>query len=166
MESAVDVALRNVRRLSVICLSPIRGILHRFRDHYAIPRYDTPAEQALLRELYRKLAEFQDFFQPVMKLKGKVRKGGKLHRIYDEAKTPYQRLKESGVLHRKRQAELDARYEALNPAKLRREIDALRSRLLDLVESKDKESLPRVRRHGPGIERERARKRRLSEAAD
>jgi len=129
-------------------------------------RYDTPAEQALLRELYRKLAQFQNFFQPVMKLKKKVRSGGKVHRVYDEPKTPYQRLKESGVLQRKRQAELDTRYETLNPAQLHREIATLRNQLFDLVESKDEEALPRARRHGPSIELERARKQRLSAAAD
>jgi hypothetical protein len=129
-------------------------------------RYDTPAEQALLSELYRKLAEFQNFFQPVMKLKEKVRVGGKVHRVYDEAKTPYQWLRESGVLKPKQRAELKSRYEALNPAKLRREIEALRNQLFDLVESKNEESLPRARRHGPGIELSRARKRRLCAAAD
>ena len=129
-------------------------------------RYDRPAEQELLRALYRKLAEFQNFFQPVMKLKEKVREGGKVHRVYDEPKTPYQRLREAGVLTRKQGAELESRYEALNPAKLHREIEALRSRLFDLVEGKDEASLPRTRRHGPSIELNRARKRRLSAAAD
>ena len=47
-------------------------------------RYDTPAGQALLRELYRKLAECRNFFQPAMKLKEKVRVGRKTHRVYDE----------------------------------------------------------------------------------
>jgi predicted RNA binding protein YcfA (HicA-like mRNA interferase family) len=65
-------------------------------------RYDRPAEQELLRTLYRKLAEFQNSFQPVMKLKEKVREGGKVHRVYDEPKTPYQRLREAGVPTRKR----------------------------------------------------------------
>jgi hypothetical protein len=48
--------------------------------------------------------------QPVMKLREQVRKGGKLHRVDDEAKAPYQRPKESGVLNRKQQAGLDGRY--------------------------------------------------------
>jgi len=124
-------------------------------------RYDRPSEQELLRQLYRKLADFQNFFQPVMKLKEKVREGGKIHRVYDEAKTPYQRLKQSGVLNRKQQAALDARYEGLNPAQLHREVEALRNRLFAWVENKDQESLPRARRHGPSIELERARKERL-----
>ena len=129
-------------------------------------RYDTPAEQELLRELYRKLAEFQNFFQPVMKLKEKVRVGGKVHRVYDQPKTPYQRLREYGVLSGKRRAELESRYEGLNPAKLHREIQRLRNRLFDVVENKDQASLPLARRHGPSIELNRARNRRLSATAD
>ena len=125
-----------------------------------------PAEQELLRTLYRKLAEFQNFFQPVMKLKEKVREGGKVHRVYDEPKTPYQRLRQAGVLTRKQGAELESRYEALNPAKLHREIQLLRNKLFDLVESKDEEGVPPARRHGPSIELNRARNRRLSAAAD
>ena len=71
-------------------------------------RCDTPAEQALLRELYGKLAEFQNFFQPVMKLKEKVRVGGKTHRVYDEPRTPHQRLRELGVVNGKQRAELES----------------------------------------------------------
>lgn len=99
-----------------------------------------------------------------MKLKEKVREGGKVHRVYDEPKTPYQRLREAGVLTRKQGAELKSRYEALNPAKLHREIQLLRNQLFDLVESKDEASVPAARQHGPGIELNRARRRRLSAA--
>jgi hypothetical protein len=129
-------------------------------------RYDRPGEQELLRKLYRKLAEFQNFFQPVMKLKEKVREGGKVHRVYDEPKTPYQRLLASGVLNRRQRAERESRYAALNPAQLQREIQHLRNQLFDLVETKDDASVPAARRHGPGIELKRARRRRLPAAAD
>jgi hypothetical protein len=129
-------------------------------------RYDRPAEQALMRELYRKLAEFQNFFQPVMKLKEKVRVGGKIHRVYDQPRTPYQRLRELGAVKGKPRAELESHYAALNPAQLHREIQLLRERLFDLVENKDEASVPPARRHGPSLELNRARKRRLAAAAD
>jgi hypothetical protein len=101
-----------------------------------------------------------------MKLKEKVREGGKLRRRYDQAKTPYQRLLESGVLNRIQRVELQSRYEALNPAQLHRDIERLRDQLFDLVEGKDEASVPPVRRHGPGIELRRGRRGRLSAAAD
>ena len=129
-------------------------------------RYDRPEELELMQRLYRVLADSQNFFQPVMKLKEKVREGGKIRRVYDRPKTPYQRLLESGALNRRQRAELIARYRALNPAQLRREIELLRNQLFDLVESKDQQSPPRARRHGPGIVVNQARKRRMSEAAD
>jgi hypothetical protein len=40
----------------------------------------------------------KNFFQPTMKLQEKVRVGSKIHRKYDEPKTPYQRLLESGQI--------------------------------------------------------------------
>jgi hypothetical protein len=127
-------------------------------------RYDTTAEQELLRALYRHWADYQNFFQPMMKLKQKTREGGKVHRVYDGAKTPYQRLLALGTLNRKQREQLQARYEGLNPAALWRQIQRLRDRLFDLVEGKDEASLPRLRRHGPSIELNSARNRRRAEA--
>lgn len=128
-------------------------------------RYNTAAEQELLRELYRCWADYQNFFQPMMKLKQKTRVGGKVHRVYDQAKTPYQRLLASGVLNRKQREQLEARYEALNPAALWRQIQKLRNRLFDLVEAKGEADLPRKRPRGPNIELARARNQRLRKAA-
>lgn len=126
-------------------------------------RYDTTAEQELLRELYRHWADYQNFFQPMMKLKQKTREGGKVHRIYDGAKTPYQRLLASGTLNRKQHEQLQTRYESLNPAALWRQIQRLRDRLFDLVEDKDEARLPRLRPRGPSIELNRARNRRRAQ---
>jgi hypothetical protein len=123
-------------------------------------RYDTTGEQELLRELYRRWADYQNFFQPVMKLKAKTREGGKVHRVYDEAQTPYQRVLASGVLTRKQREQLEARYQALNPAALWRQIQGLRDRLFDLVEAQGQADLPRVRQRGPDIELTRARNQR------
>lgn len=128
-------------------------------------RYDTGQEQEVLRELYRRWADYQNFFQPMMKLKEKTRVGGKVHRVYGQAQTPYQRVLASGVLNRKQREELEARYQALNPAALWRTIQDLRDRLFDLVEAKCQADLPRTRRRGPDIELTRARNQRLRAAA-
>lgn len=59
-------------------------------------RYDTPAEQKILCDLYRnELRLYKNFFQPVMKLASKERVKGRIHKRYDLAKTPYQRVMES-----------------------------------------------------------------------
>lgn len=55
-------------------------------------RYDTMPELLVLRELFGYLRLYKNFFQPTMKLKSKTRVEGKIHRQYEPARTPYQRL--------------------------------------------------------------------------
>ena len=87
-------------------------------------RYDTLKELSILNDLYRgPLRDYKNFFQPVIKLKKKVRVNGKIHRKYDIPKTPYQRLMESDQVDDKIKIRLKKRYESLNPAELKREID-------------------------------------------
>ena len=105
------------------------------------------AEWQLLRQLYEQLRWYKNFFQPAMKLKEKVREGGKIHRRYDTPQTPYQRLLESGQVSAAARAKLKRQYEALRVGKLRRRIEQLRDQLFDAVESKEETS---VRRRGRG----------------
>ncbi|PIZ69152.1 MAG: transposase, partial [Candidatus Portnoybacteria bacterium CG_4_10_14_0_2_um_filter_44_20] len=61
-------------------------------------RYDTLKERDLLNDLYRnEWRLYKNFFQPVIKLVLKERVGGKIHRVYDKPKTPYQRLLGSDI---------------------------------------------------------------------
>lgn len=88
-------------------------------------RYDTEEEQGIISSLYRnELRLYKNFFQPVMKLVLKERVGGKIHKKYDVPKTPYQRLVESEIMSNEQKAELAKLYETLNPAELKRKIDA------------------------------------------
>jgi hypothetical protein len=113
-------------------------------------RLDTTAELMILRELYGWLTVYKNFFQPTMKLKEKVRVDGKIHRKYDAPKTPYQRLRESDQISAVARKRLQAQYESLNVAELRRRIDELRRRLFDSIEEK-KDAEPLAKRRGPGI---------------
>jgi hypothetical protein len=112
-------------------------------------RLDTTAERAALRELYQYLRLYKNFFQPAMKLKAKVRSGGKIHRQYDEARTPYQRLLDSGQLSQRAEKRLRRQYESLNVAELRRKVEELRNRLFDLIENKTEE-VEGLKRRGRG----------------
>jgi len=58
-----------------------------------------------------------------MKVVSKTRHGAKVHKVYDTARTPYQRLLESGVLTEDKQQELAATYHGLNPARLLKQIN-------------------------------------------
>jgi hypothetical protein len=54
----------------------------------------------------------------------KERIGGRLKRKYDTPKTPYQRLMDSGQISEQTRKQLEAVYLSLNPAQLKRSIDA------------------------------------------
>lgn len=114
-------------------------------------RFTTAAQCKVLQALYQAAADFRNFFQPAMKLKEKVREGGKVHRVYEEPRTPYQRVLELGKLKPKQRRIVEERYRSLNPVQLRRRIEQLRSELLDLVE-REGESAAQPRRHGPSIQ--------------
>lgn len=87
-------------------------------------RYDTEEEVDILNDLYEnELSDYKNFFQPVIKLVEKIRVNGKIHRKYDIAKTPYQRVMESDQIDDRIKKKLKKKYESLNPAELKREID-------------------------------------------
>ena len=58
-----------------------------------------------------------------MKLVKKTRHGAKVHKVYDTARTPYQRLLESGVLTEAKHQELAATYHGLSPVTLLKKIN-------------------------------------------
>jgi hypothetical protein len=100
-------------------------------------RYDTLEELVAINDLYRgELRLFKNFFQPVMKLVSKERIGGKIKRRYDVSKTPYQRLIESNQISEENKRKLEATYFSLNPAQLKRTIDAKLSKLYQIYEEK------------------------------
>jgi len=114
-------------------------------------RYDSPAELALINEIYEVSRLFQNFFQPLMKLQRKQRLGGHIQRFYDTPQTPYERLVASGQLKARALRELHALYESLNPAEMHRRLTALREELFELADRKLPVVLRRQRR-GPALE--------------
>jgi hypothetical protein len=86
-------------------------------------RYSSHAALETLNRLYDLLRLYVNFFQPVMKLVAKTRHGAKVHKVYDMARTPYQRLLEAGVLTEAKRHELAASYHRLNPIVLLRHIN-------------------------------------------
>ena len=101
-------------------------------------RYDTIEEQNILNDLYCNEQHFyKNFFQPQNKLILKERVGGKIHRIYDKAKTPYQRLMDSPKVSQTKKQELQTIYLSLNPAELKRQIDKKLDMLYKFYEKKN-----------------------------
>ncbi len=87
-------------------------------------RYESPEALILLNIIYQDLRLFVNFFQPVMKLVSKTRVGSKVRKKYDEAQTPCQRVLASSDVDQAVKHQLRDVYLALNPAELRRRIEA------------------------------------------
>ena len=98
-------------------------------DHYS-----SRAALENLNRVYDLLRLYINFFHPVMKLVAKTRHGAKVHKVYDTARTPYQRLLEAGVLTEAKRQELAATYYGLNPVTLLKQINENLEHLWNLAE--------------------------------
>ena len=87
-------------------------------------RYTSKAAYQCLERVYNLVRLYTNFFQPTMKLMSKTRHGAKVNKIYDTARTPYQRLLAAGGLTAARQQELAATYHLLNPVLLLKQINS------------------------------------------
>ena len=74
-------------------------------------RYSSKQALEVLNRTYYLLRWYINFLQPVMKLVSKTRHGARVHRIYDTAQTPYQRILNSGILSEAKKQELSATYD-------------------------------------------------------
>ncbi len=83
-----------------------------------------------LDELYRALHWYVNCFQPSMKLVSTQVEGRKIHRIYDAAKTPLQRVLLSGALSPAQQQELRAIGKAFDPLRLFQQVEQLQQATL------------------------------------
>jgi len=97
-------------------------------------RYSSRAALEVLNRVYNLVRLYVNFFQPVMKLVSKTRHGAKVHKVYDKAQTPYQRLLEAGIPAQGKQAELAAIYRGLQPVRLLKEINENLEQLWTLAE--------------------------------
>jgi hypothetical protein len=100
------------------------------RRHVGYQRLDTLDQQQILLDLYRCLRRYVNFFQPSMRLVSKERCGATVRKKYSRAETPFQRLLASPHLAVKQKQKLRKEYKELNPAELKRKIEALQKKLL------------------------------------
>ena len=96
-------------------------------------RFTSKAAYAQLARVYALARLHVNFFQPVEKLVRKQRAGARVHRVFDRAQTPYQRLCAAGVLSAAKRAELEAFYHRLNPLQLQRDLELALQRLWRLA---------------------------------
>ena len=86
-------------------------------------RYVSKSAYECLGRIYSLVRLYINYFQPTMKLVSKTRHGAKVHKVYETAQTPYQRLLKLGVLTMEKQTELAATYHGLNLVRLLKQID-------------------------------------------
>lgn len=99
------------------------------RRTVAYYRYDRPRQLELLGKLYHALRLYTNYFQPVMKLKEKLRQGSKVTRRYDEPQTPYRRLLAHPQIPEELKIILTQQYESLNVIELKRLLTRLQQAL-------------------------------------
>lgn len=92
-------------------------------------RLDTYRQLRILDELYHLLSDYQNFFQPIMRLKEKVRNGTRLTRRYDKPQTAYQRVLDCLDIDPATKQQLKKRFWKLNPKRLLLEITRLGRKL-------------------------------------
>jgi len=96
------------------------------RDPLGYQRFDTVAQTLALNDLYDQMWLYYNFFQPVMRVSEKIltttSSPARIKRRYDKARTPLDRLCQSGVLSTDRRDSLLALRDRLNPRQLRQGI--------------------------------------------
>lgn len=97
-------------------------------------RYATKTAYECLDRIYYLVRLQFNFFQPTMKLVRKTRHGARVHKVYETAQTPYQRLLKAGALTEAKKAELATTYHGINPVALLTQINANLQQLWRLAE--------------------------------
>lgn len=88
----------------------------------------------LLNEIYRDYWNpYLNFFCPAMKLKQKIRIGGKIRKIYDEPSTPYDRLMRHEAMTDLQKESLRTRMEGLDPLRLGQGLEKKLEQLFKLL---------------------------------
>ena len=88
-------------------------------------RYETQKQVNQLNALYAVYRLYVNHFLPVPKLVSKVREGSKIKKVYDDPKTPYQRVWDSPQVSPKDKRKLRAIHATLDVVELKRQIDEL-----------------------------------------
>jgi hypothetical protein len=92
------------------------------RQYFADLRLDTAAQWEQMNALYEQMWLYYNFFQPVLHLKEKTVVDDQVRRKWDQAQTPFERLKATGCLSAEQQQRLQVLYEQTNPRQLREQI--------------------------------------------
>jgi len=102
---------------------------HVVRRLIGYDRYEGLGPAHVLDQLYKVIRLYVNFFQPSMRLLSKSRNGARTHRLYDEARTPYDRILTSAKVPRRIKTNVRRQYRGLDPVVLLAEIERLQDEL-------------------------------------
>jgi len=85
----------------------------------------------LINELYASWGLLHNFFCPNLKLRSKIRKGGRTIRRYHPAQTPYERLQASEHLSQEQKQTLRNQFRQLNPLRLKKQVEQQLEKVFD-----------------------------------
>lgn len=102
------------------------------RQFVGYGRYEGAEAYQVLGVLCETLRLYMNFFQPTLKLVSKEQVGAHVHKHYDTARTPYQRVLESPQVSKESKKQLRTFYASLNPCALLRHLERLQRRLWTL----------------------------------
>lgn len=112
------------------------------RELFGYQRYENKELVALMNEIYKAYWNpLQNYFTPVLKLKEKIRIGGKIKKKYDIPLTPCDRLLNSNYLPKKEKENLDREFKAKNPFTLKKLMDEKLKEFFKLADELEKKSL-------------------------
>ena len=124
------------------------SVVRRFVGYH---RFDTAHACAVLDRLDLVLSDYQNFFQPSMKLLEKIRDGARVHKRYDRAQTPLERTLASPDVAPEIKLALRERAASLNPAALWRSIRTLQRKLHRAATNVPKNSAPARAANAQGL---------------
>ena len=97
------------------------------RAYFGNERLDSVAQTLLLNQIYENMGTYYTLFQPVMRLMEKevistTDQVRRVRRLYDTAKTPFERLSATGAISQEKREELEQLRDRTNPRQLHRDI--------------------------------------------
>ncbi len=98
------------------------------REIVGYERYDAPEAVEWLNQVYACLDPYANLFLPMRKVIVKERNGSHVRKKFDTARTPYQRLNETGALTLKAKLIHQHQLKTLNPLTIHRQIEGLLSK--------------------------------------
>lgn len=93
------------------------------REMVGYERYDTPEDVAWLNNVYALLDTYANLYLPMRKVVFKERKGAKITKRYDEARTPLQRLLGKGLLNNSAKQAAMEQYRNSNPLAIHKQLE-------------------------------------------